>query len=91
MAEGTSGNVATDRITCFSAGITFLEEANNRIVLHIRDSVIMRKREKILVRTVDSDVVVILMEFFIQFLQCNKALVCQDNQYIGKNFRENQF
>ena len=65
VAERTNGKVATDRILCFSAGITSLEEANDRIDLHIRDSVIMRKREKILVRTVDKDVVVILMGFLL--------------------------
>ena len=53
MAERTNGKVGPDRILCFYAGMNFLEKADNRIVLHIRDSVIMKKREKILVRTVD--------------------------------------
>ena len=37
-----------------------LEEANNLIVLHIR--------------TIDLDIVVILMGFFMQFLQYNKTI-----------------
>ena len=67
MAARMNGKVAPDRILCFYAGMNFLEKADNRIVLHIRDSVIMRKREKILVRTVDSDDVVILMGFLCNF------------------------
>ena len=67
VAERTNGKVAPDRILCFYAGINFLETADNRIVLHIRDSVIIKKREKILVRTVDSYDVVILMGFLCNF------------------------
>ena len=68
--ERTNGKVATDRILYFSAGMTSLEGADNRIVLHIRDSVIMR--EKILVRTVDLDVVVIHMGFSCNFYSTTK-------------------
>ena len=74
MAERTNGKVAPDRILYFYAGMNFLEKADNRIVLHIRDSVIMKKREKILVRTVKSDDVVILIGFIMQFLQYSKAI-----------------
>ena len=74
VSERMSGNITTDRILCFPAGMISLEEADNRIVLHIRDSVIMRRRETIMVRTVDSDVVVILVGFFMQFLQCSKDI-----------------
>ena len=35
MAERTNGKVATDKFLCCSAGMTSLEEADNRIVLHI--------------------------------------------------------
>ena len=45
MAERTNGKVAPDRILCFYAGMNFLEKADNRIVLHIRDSVIIEKRK----------------------------------------------
>lgn len=49
-------------------GLPFLEEADNRIVLHARGS-IDRRMNKILVRTVDSDVVVILVSFLAQLLE----------------------
>ena len=55
VAERTNGKVAPDIILCFYAGISLLKKADNRIVLHIRDSIIMKKRKKIIVRTVDSD------------------------------------
>ena len=42
---------------------TSLEEANNRMVLHIRDAMILRIKHEILVRTVDSDVIIILLGF----------------------------
>ena len=64
VAERTNRKVVPDRILCFYTGMNFIEKASNRIVLHIRDSVIMKKREKFLVQTVDSDDVVILMGFF---------------------------
>ena len=77
VAERTNGKITPDGILCFYAGMNFLEKADNRIVLHIRDSVIIKKREKILVRTVDSDDVVILMGsdgLFMQVLQYSKAI-----------------
>ena len=46
VAERTNGKVVPNRILCFYAVMDFLEEADNRIVLHIRDSVIMKKRDK---------------------------------------------
>ena len=77
MAERTNGKITPDGILCFYAGMNFLEKAENRIVLHIRDSVIMKKREKILVRTVDSDDVVILMGFLCNFYSTAKLSNCQ--------------
>ena len=77
VAERTNGKVAPDRILCFYAGMNFLEKADNRIVLHIRDSVIMKKREKILVRTVDSDDAVILLGFLCNFYSTAKLSNCQ--------------
>ena len=47
---------------------TSLEEADNRIVLHIIDDIILRNKHELLVRTVDSDVIIILLGFFPQFL-----------------------
>ena len=77
VAERTNGKEAPIRILRFYAGMNFLEKADNRIVLHIRDSVIMKKREKILVRTVDSDDVVILMDFLYNFYSTAKLSNCQ--------------
>ena len=40
---------------------TSLEEADNRVVLYIRDTMLLWIKREILVRTVDSDVIVILL------------------------------
>ena len=77
VAERTNGKVSPDRILCFYAGMNFLVKADNRIVLHVQDSVIMKKREKILVRTVDSDDVGILMGFLRNFYSTAKLSNCQ--------------
>ena len=50
-------------ILCMQPINTSLEEANNRMVLHIRDAMILRIKHEILVRTVDSDVIIILLGF----------------------------
>lgn len=44
------------------------------MVLHIQDSLRIRKRNKIVVRTVDSDVVVILVSFYPQFLLVDEEI-----------------
>ena len=54
---------------------TSLEEADNRIVLHIRDAIILRDKDEVLVRTVDSDVIIILLGFFPQLLQYNEDVM----------------
>lgn len=59
------GGVLSERIICFQSGIPSLEEADNRLVLHIRDSILLNSRTNILVRTVDSDVLVILIGLFL--------------------------
>ena len=43
---------------------TSLEEANNQVVLHIRDTMLLRDNHKFSVRTVDFDVIVIFFFFF---------------------------
>ena len=53
---------------------TSLEEADNRMVLHIGDAMILRNKHEILVRTVDSDVIIILLGFFPQFLDYNEQV-----------------
>ena len=87
VAERMNGRVSTDRILCLHAGLISLEEADNRIVLHIRDSITMRKRERILVRTVGSDVVVILVGFFVQFLQYAKDIQLSVDFGVSNNRR----
>lgn len=73
----------SQRILCIN---TSLEEADNRMVLHIRDAMILRNKHTILVRTVDSDVIIILLGFFIQFVQYNEQVkLCVD--YGTGNFR----
>ena len=74
------------RILCMQQINTSLEEADNRMVLHIRDAMILRNKHTILVRTVDSDVIIILLGFFIQFVQYNEQVkLCVD--YGTGNFR----
>ena len=60
----------SQRILCMQPIYTSLKEADNRTVLHIRDAMILRNKHEILVRTVDSDVIIILLGFFPQFLHC---------------------
>ena len=50
------------------------EEADNRMIMHIRDMIINSHCESIIVRTVDSDVIIILVAFLSQFLALNEAL-----------------
>ena len=61
------------------------------MVLHIRDSIEINGRINILVRSLDSDVVVILVGFYFQFLayheECSKLTVefgvSSNKQYIN--------
>ena len=63
------------RKICFQHNNISLEEADNRIVLHVRDLVTMRGKTNILVRTVDSDIPVILTGFFLQFYLYNSEVI----------------
>ena len=65
---------------------TSLEEANNQVVLHIRDTMLLRNKHKFSVRTVDFDVIVILLSFFIQFLQYDDNVILSVDYGTG-NFR----
>ena len=56
---------------CFTSGKPSLEEADNRLVLHVRDSILLNSRINVLVRTLDSDVLIILVGFFYQFQSYN--------------------
>ena len=53
--------IQSKRILCMQPTNTSLEEADNRIVLHMRDAIILRDKHEVLVRTVDSDVIIILL------------------------------
>ena len=68
IIERVNGTITDDRIIVFSGAAPSLEEADNRILLHIRES-ISRGRKNIIVRTVDSDVIVILIGFMAEFLK----------------------
>ena len=57
VTERSSGILSDGRVLCMQGGWKSLEEADNRMVLHILDFLRIRKRNKIVVRTVDSDVV----------------------------------
>ena len=48
------------------------EEAKNRIVIHIADMIRINDITKIKLRTVDTDVIVILLAFMPQFLELNR-------------------
>ena len=74
ILERISGNISKRKIL-FQPNITSLEEADNRMLLHIRDLLDLRSKTTILVRTLDSDVVVLLTAFFLQFSQYNVDVV----------------
>ena len=86
------GQVASSQIAEFyvcmdDGGWQSLEEADNRMVLHIQDSLRIRKRNKIVVRTVDSDVVVILVSFYPQFLLVDEEIQLIVNFGVSNNRR----
>ena len=56
-----------ERLICFHS--YSLEEVDNRVVVHIKNMIEHHQRTSITVRTVDSDVVVILAAFMTQFLE----------------------
>ena len=76
----------SQRILCMQPINTSLKEADNSMVLHIRDAMILRNKHEILVRTVDSDVIIILLGFFPQFLHYSKQVNLSVDYGTG-NFR----
>ena len=62
-------NIVSERLTCLQSDCLSLEEADNHIVLHIRNAILFRNRSRIMVRMKDSDVVVILVAFMCQFME----------------------
>ena len=43
--------VLSERMICFASGKPSLDEADNRLVLHVRDSILLNSRIKVLART----------------------------------------
>ena len=78
--------IQSKQILCMQPTNTSLEEADNRIVLHIRDAIILRDKHEVLVRTVDSDVIIILLGFLPQLLQYNEDVMLSVD-YGTDNFR----
>ena len=78
--------IQSKQILCMHPTNTSLEEADNRIVLHIRDAIILRDKHEVLVRTVDSDVIIILLGFLPQLLQYNEDVMLSVD-YGTDNFR----
>ena len=74
VTERSSGVLSDSRVLCMHGGWQPLEEADNRMVLHIQNSLRILKRNKIVVRTVDSDEVVILFSFYPQFLLADEEI-----------------
>ena len=68
----TEGNVLTsnDGIQSLEAWIPEThEEADNRILLHIRDPILNHDQKTFIVRSVDTDVMIIILSFMPQFLE----------------------
>ena len=76
VTNGTK-NVITEsgQTSIYDSGVvnSVLEEADNRIVCHISD-IIPKGYSKIMVHTVDSDVVVILLGFMSEFMAANPSV-----------------
>ena len=70
---------------CFH--IDSLEEADNRAVVHIKNMIEENQRTSIIVRTTDSDVVVILVAFMAQFLEYCERLKLWVNFGTGQHQR----
>ena len=62
--------VCDDRLIVMSREAPSLEEADNRLLLHVKEAA-MRGRTNVIVRTVDSDIIVILLGFMDKFLEIN--------------------
>ena len=52
------------------------EEADTRLIVHLQDA-ILNGCHKMLVRTIDTDIVVIVIGIF-----CHLKSICQDNQFV---------
>ena len=70
ILERIGGIVCYDRLIVMSRAAPSLEEADNRLLLHVKEAV-MRGRTNVIVRTVDSDIIVILLGFMDKFLEIN--------------------
>ena len=70
ILERICGIVCDDRLIVMSRAAPSLEEAENRLLLHVKEAV-MRGRTNVIVRTVDSNIIVILLGFMDKFLEIN--------------------
>ncbi len=59
-------NVITEQLLCLQADGIYFEETDNRIVAHLRDTILYSNRASVMVKTADSDVLVILITFMPQ-------------------------
>ena len=62
ILERIGGIVCDDRLIVMNRAAPSLEEADNRLLLHVKEAV-MRGRTNVIVRTVDSDIIVIILGF----------------------------
>ena len=70
ILERICGIVCYNRLIVLSGAAPSLEEADNRLLLHVKEAV-MKGRANVIVRTVDSDIIVILLGFMDKFLEIN--------------------
>ena len=70
LLERIGGIVGDDRLIVMNRAAPSLEEADNRLLLHVKEAA-MRGRTNVIVRTVDSDIIVILLGFMDKFLDIN--------------------
>ena len=45
-----------------------MEESDNRMVLHVKDNILLQDNKKLVIRSSDSDVVIIMISFMTQFI-----------------------
>ena len=68
IIERLNGAIS-QRQLCFSGSEkTVLEESDNRMVLHVKDNILLRDNKKLVIRSSDSDVVIIMISFMTQFI-----------------------
>ena len=69
VIERLNGLVSQRQICLRGSEKTILEESDNRMVLHVKDNILLRDNKNIVIRSSDSDVVIITISFMAQFLE----------------------